>query len=104
MGRDLANWNLGMADAESGSLAAPGKSRDYYDGYEYACAVNYEYIAAAPAFAGEGDLGLSAGDSAALAPRSISAQLKSLNLNLLNCQEVPLPAEAEPAPVSTSPR
>jgi len=56
-----------MADAESGSLAALGRSRDYYDGYEYACAVNYEYIAAPPALAGEGDLGLTAGDSAALA-------------------------------------
>ena len=56
MDRDLANWNLGMADAESGSLAALGRSRDYYDGYDYAYAVNYEYIGALPEFAGEGDL------------------------------------------------
>ena len=56
MDRDLANWNLGMADAESGSLAALGRSRDYYDGYDYASAVNYEYIGALPEFAGEGDL------------------------------------------------
>jgi hypothetical protein len=50
MGRDLANWNLGMADAESGSLAAVGRSRDYYDGYDFACAVNCEYTAVGPHF------------------------------------------------------
>jgi hypothetical protein len=44
MGRNLANWNHGMSDAESGKLAAIGRTRDYYDGYDYAYASNYEYV------------------------------------------------------------
>src|ERR1035437_10234334 len=35
VGRDLVDWNRGMGDAESGRLAASGRSRDYYDGYYY---------------------------------------------------------------------
>ena len=79
MGRDLENWNLGMADAESGSLAAPGRSRDYYDGYGYACAVNYEYIGARPECVGEEDLGQIGHTSAALTASRFSSQLSRLN-------------------------
>ena len=52
-----------MADAEAGLLAASGKSRDYYDGYDYACAANYEYIRALPELAGQGDLSRIGGNS-----------------------------------------
>jgi hypothetical protein len=59
MSRDLAKWNRGMADAEAGRLAASGGSRDYCDGYDYACAVDYEYIGAQPEFASTERIGRS---------------------------------------------
>ena len=78
MDRDLANWNLGMADAESGSLAASGRSRDYYDGYDYACALNYEYTGARPECVGEVDLGHIGNASVLLAASPFSTQLSTL--------------------------
>jgi hypothetical protein len=78
MDRDLANWNLGMADAESASLAASGRSRDYYDGYDYACALNYEYTGARPECVGEEDLGHIGNASVVLAPSPFSTQLSTL--------------------------
>ncbi|MGD0773522.1 MAG: hypothetical protein ABSC05_11935 [Candidatus Solibacter sp.] len=75
-----------MADAESGSLAAAGRSRDYYDGYDYACAVNYEYIGVRPEFAGEEGLGQIGNASAALMASRFSAQLARLDSRLLDCQ------------------
>jgi len=86
MGRDLADWNRGMGDAEAGRLAASGRSRDYYGGYYYACAVNFEYIGAAPEFAGHGDLSPIAGDSTAVVALGFSAQLERLNSRLLDSQ------------------
>lgn len=91
MGRNLADWNRGMGDAESGRLAASGRSRDYYDGYDYACAVDYEYAAVLPEFAGEGDLSRASGDSAALAASGFSAQLERLNSRLLDSEGASLP-------------
>ena len=84
MDRDLANWNLGMADAESGGLAALGRSRDYYDGYDYAYAVNYEYIGARPECVGEEDLGHIGNASVVLAASPSSTQLDRLNSRLLD--------------------
>lgn len=83
MGRDLTMWNLGMADAESGSLAARGKSRDYYDGYDYACAVNYESIGPRQECSGEGDLPQIHHPTGALTPSRFTAQLDRLNSKLL---------------------
>ena len=102
MDRDLANWNLGMADAESGSLAALGRSRDYYDGYDYAYAVNYEYIGALPEFAGEGDLSQIGSDSATVGASDFSAQLNRLNSRLLDSHSASLPAGAGLAAVCTA--
>ena len=48
MSVSLAQWNAGMDDAEAGSLARPGMPPDYYLGYEYACALNYEYMGLRP--------------------------------------------------------
>ena|ERR1035437_9170785 len=94
MGRDLADWNRGMGDAESGRLAASGRSRDYYDGYHFACAVDYEYIGVLPEFAGEGDLSQFSGDYTAGAASDFSAQLDRLNSRLLDSQGAGLPAGA----------
>ena len=41
----LADWNIGMDDAEAGALRRSGMPPDYYGGYGYACALNYEYMA-----------------------------------------------------------
>jgi hypothetical protein len=73
-----------MADAESGSLAASGRPRDYYDGYDFACAVNYEYIEARPPCAGEEDLGPIGDASASFTASRLSAQLDRLNSRLLD--------------------
>ena len=96
VGRDLVDWNRGMGDAESGRLAASGRSRDYYDGYYYACAVNYEYVGALPEFAGEGDLSKIGSDSATVAAADFTAQLNRLHSSLLNSQGASLPAGAGP--------
>ena len=102
MGRDLADWNRGMGDAGSGRLAASGRSRDYYDGYDYACAVNYEYIRALPEFAGEGDFSQIGSDSATVAASDFSAQLNRLNSRLLDSYGASLPAGAGPDAVCTA--
>jgi hypothetical protein len=102
MGRDLADWNRGMGDAGSGRLAASGRSRDYYDGYYYACAVNYEYIGALPEFAGEGDLSQISSDSATVAASGFNAQLNRLNSRLLASHGASLPAGAGPDAVCTA--
>jgi hypothetical protein len=98
MSRDLTDWNRGMGDAESGSLAASGGSRDYYDGYDYACAVDYEFVAVLPEFLAEGDLSPFSSDSAMLAASAsaFTAQLDRLNSRLLDCEAVNLPAGAGP--------
>ena len=88
MGRDLANWNRGMADAEAGMRAVPGRSRDYHDGYDYACAV-CESIGAQP---GPGKEGLNqiGRNSAAATPSRFTAQLERLDFRLSNGTGAPL--------------
>ena len=86
MGRDLADWNRGMEDAESGRLAASGGSPDYYDGYYYACAVDYEYIGQRLPVADEGDRIPTATDSPAVAASGFNAQLNRLNSRLSDSQ------------------
>ena len=91
-----------MGDAEAYRLAASGGSRDYYDGYDYACAANYEYIGVLPEFAGEGDLSQFAGDSATGAASSFHAQLDRLNSRLLDSEGAGLTAGAGPDAVRTA--
>ena len=84
MDRDLAHWNCGMGDAEAGRLAASGGSRDYYDGYYYACAVDYEYVGVLPEFAGERDDSPLSRESAGVTASDFRAQLDRLNSRLLD--------------------
>ena len=86
MARDLAEWNLGMEDAEAGTLAAPDRSQDYYDGYYYACAVNYEYMETRPEPDREIERCRTGGVSAPVAAVGFSAQLERLNSRLLDGQ------------------
>jgi hypothetical protein len=102
MSRDLADWNRGMGDAESGRLAASGRSRDYNDGYHYACAVDYEYIAVLPEFIGEADLSQFRSDSAAIAASDFSAQLGRLNSRVLDSQDAVLASGAGADAVCTT--
>jgi hypothetical protein len=44
MPRDLADWNRGVDDAKAMLLPSSGMTRDYYSGYYYACALDYEYM------------------------------------------------------------
>jgi hypothetical protein len=44
----LTDWNAGMDDAEAGLLAQSGMPPDYYGGYHYACALDYEYMGLGP--------------------------------------------------------
>jgi len=94
MGRNLADWNRGMGDAESGRLAASGRSQDYYDGYSYACAVDYEFIGELPEVTGESDLSQLVGDSAEGAAAEFTLQLDRLNTRLLESQSTVEPTEA----------
>ncbi len=50
------DWNRGMDDAEAGELPAQDRSRDYREGYYFACAANYEYIGMPRESVGEGYL------------------------------------------------
>ena len=95
-----------MGDAESGRLPGSGSSRDYYDGYYFACAVNYEYIGRLPEAVGEGDLIC---DSAALPISGFDAQLLRLNSQVSDSQDSRLPSgdrnsAGEHLPVSGSSR
>jgi hypothetical protein len=90
MARDLAEWNLGMEDAEAGRLAAPNRSQDYYDGYYYACAVNYEYMETRPEPDHETGLCRTGSVSAPVAAVGFSAQLERLNCRLLDSQSNPV--------------
>jgi hypothetical protein len=92
MARDLADWNLGMEDAESGRLAAPARSQDYYDGYYYACAVNYEYMETRPEPDCETELCRTGSVSSPVAAVGFSAQLERLNSRLLDSQGNPVGA------------
>jgi hypothetical protein len=44
----LTDWNTGMRDAEAGSLPRFAMPPDYYGGYYYACALNYESMDVGP--------------------------------------------------------
>lgn len=103
MGRNLADWNRGMTDAEAGRLAAHGRSRDYYDGYDYACAFDYE-IGTALEFVGKGDIA-EAEECRAEAAMAFSAQLDRLNMRLLASEGArpPAPGQGEAAESSYPP-
>jgi hypothetical protein len=44
MPKDPANWNRGVDDAKAMLLPSSGMPRGYYEGYYYACALDYEYM------------------------------------------------------------
>lgn len=78
MTESRADWNRGIDDAYAYLPPRAGMPKQYYDGYYYACALDFEGIAAVPPSAiaeGEGaqpDLSSSTGES------EISVQLQRL--------------------------
>jgi hypothetical protein len=90
MPRDLAHWNRGVDDAKAMLLPASGMPRDYYAGYQYACALDYEYM----------DFGPTTMQSPLL-PQSPAASQDLVALAEALAAEVP---EVKPsAPVSSAP-